>query len=85
MQLLADSQALGCQLKGPHVHVRRRLNSNGAWAKSRRPRVVPVTSELGVCHADYLHERAMVPQAQGTVQAGQTGLRNALIMQVWRS
>ncbi|GAA1563152.1 site-specific integrase [Dactylosporangium maewongense] len=68
MHLLADSQSLGCQVKGPHVHVRRRLNSNGAWAKSRRPRVVPVTSELGVCYADYLHERAMVPQAEGTMQ-----------------
>jgi integrase/recombinase XerD len=68
MHLLADSQALGCQVKGPHVHVRRRLNSNGAWAKSRRPRYVPVTSELGTCYADYLHERAMVPQADDTVQ-----------------
>jgi integrase/recombinase XerD len=68
MHLLADSQALGCQVKGPHVHVRRRLNSNGAWAKSRRPRVVPVASELGACYSDYLYERAMVPQAEGTVQ-----------------
>ncbi len=68
MHLLADSQSLGCQVKGPHVHVRRRLNSNGAWAKSRRPRAVPVTSELGACYADYLYERAAVPQAEGTVQ-----------------
>ena len=38
------------------------------WAKSRRSRVVPVTSEFGACYADYLHERAAVSQANGTVQ-----------------
>jgi hypothetical protein len=68
MHLLADSQAFGCQVKGPHVHVRRRLNSNGAWAKSRRPRAIPVTSELGVCYADYLYERSAIPQADCTEQ-----------------
>jgi integrase/recombinase XerD len=68
MHLLPDSQALGCQVKGPHVHVRRRQNSNGAWAKSRRPRVVPVTADLGVCYADYLYERAAVGRADDTEQ-----------------
>nr|WP_249938732.1 tyrosine-type recombinase/integrase [Streptomyces mirabilis] len=68
MHLLADSQAFGCQVKGPHVHVRRRLNSNGAWAKSRRPRVIPVTTELVACYADYLYERAAVPEAEFTEQ-----------------
>ncbi|MEV5043469.1 tyrosine-type recombinase/integrase [Streptomyces griseoincarnatus] len=68
MHLLADSQAFGCQVKGPHVHVQRRLNSNGAWAKSRKPRAIPVTADLGICYADYLHERSAVPQADFTEQ-----------------
>ncbi|MFQ6144667.1 tyrosine-type recombinase/integrase [Streptomyces seoulensis] len=68
MHLLSDSQAFGCQVKGPHVHVRRRLNSNGAWAKSRKPRAIPVTSKLGICYADYLHERSAVAQADVTEQ-----------------
>ncbi|MEV6230844.1 hypothetical protein AB0L88_23575 [Saccharopolyspora shandongensis] len=37
MHLLADSQALGCAIKGPHIHVRRRRdNANGALVKARR-------------------------------------------------
>lgn len=39
---LADSGALGCDVEGPHLHVNRRDNPNQAWAKSRRPRVVPL-------------------------------------------
>ena len=64
MHLMADSQALGCQVKGPHVHVRRRLNSNGAWAKSRKPRFIPVTADLVERYTDYLHERSMVAEAE---------------------
>lgn len=66
MRLLPDAQAFGCQEKGPHVHVRRRLNSNGAWVKSRRPRAIPVTSDLVGCYTDYLFERAAVPEAEFT-------------------
>lgn len=43
VHLLADSRRLGCEVAKAHVHVVRRENSsNGAWAKSRRERVVPV-------------------------------------------
>lgn len=42
--LLADSQVLGCAVPRAHVHLLRRANPNGAWAKSRRQRVVPLDS-----------------------------------------
>lgn len=64
MHLLASSRSLGCGVEGPHVHVRRRReNANGALAKSRFPRSIPVTAELVGFYADYLHERARVPAA----------------------
>ena len=37
-----DSRPLGCDVNRAHVHVVRRDNPNGAWAKSRRQRVVPL-------------------------------------------
>ncbi|WP_235687332.1 tyrosine-type recombinase/integrase [Mycobacteroides chelonae] len=58
MHLLVTSAALGCRVKGPHVHVRRRRNSNGATAKSRVPRSIPVTQELVGAYASYLNERS---------------------------
>ena len=46
MHLLADSRDLGCPIGGPHLHVRRRRgNANGALAKSRFPRSIPVPTE----------------------------------------
>jgi integrase len=43
VHLLADSRPLGCGTARAHVHVlRREDNPNGAWAKSRRQRVVPL-------------------------------------------
>lgn len=57
MHFLADSRVLGCPLAGPHLHVRRRLNANGALAKSRFPRSVPVPPEAITLYADYAHER----------------------------
>ncbi|WP_093484388.1 MULTISPECIES: tyrosine-type recombinase/integrase [unclassified Streptomyces] len=63
MHLLSNSASLGCQVLGPHIHVRRRLNSNGALAKSRKPRWIPVEDELVGLYAEYAHERAMVPEA----------------------
>ena len=43
VHLLADSRALGCEVARAHLHVRRREdNPNGAWAKSRRQRTVPL-------------------------------------------
>jgi integrase/recombinase XerD len=38
MHVLGDSRALGCPVVGPHVHVRRRANPNGALSKCRFPR-----------------------------------------------
>jgi len=39
---VVDSGPLGCEVEGAHLHVSRRDNPNQAWAKSRRPRVVPL-------------------------------------------
>ena len=36
VHFVPDATRLGCGVKGPHVHVRRRDNPNGAAAKSRR-------------------------------------------------
>ncbi|OCC11945.1 tyrosine-type recombinase/integrase [Streptomyces sp. PTY087I2] len=58
MHLLSSSAMLGCQVAGPHVHVRHRLNANGALAKSRVSRWIPVTEDLIDEYAEYLHERA---------------------------
>lgn len=59
MHLLTDSRDLGCPISGPHLHVRRRRgNANGALAKSRFPRSIPVPTEAIGLYADYLHERA---------------------------
>jgi len=57
MHLLARAQDLGCQVRGAHVHVRRRVNTNGALAKSRYPRTIPVPDEVVGLYADYQHER----------------------------
>ncbi|MER5853886.1 tyrosine-type recombinase/integrase [Streptomyces sp. NPDC002012] len=63
MHLLPDSSALGCQVSGGHVHVRRRMNSNGALAKARSPRWIPVDSDVAGPYAEYVYERGQVPQA----------------------
>ncbi|MGW9046847.1 tyrosine-type recombinase/integrase [Streptomyces lydicus] len=42
LHLLVDSHSLGCDAEGPHLHVIRRQNINGAWSKSRKPWVMPV-------------------------------------------
>ncbi|WP_242436544.1 tyrosine-type recombinase/integrase [Streptomyces sp. CB02488] len=63
MHLLTDSSSLGCRVAGPHVHVRRRRNANGAMAKARMPRSIPVTEELADAYAAYLIERDQVPEA----------------------
>jgi integrase len=65
MHLLANSASLGCRVAGRHVHVRRRANANGALAKSRFPRSIPVTEELVELYADYAYARDRVPEAAG--------------------
>ncbi|MGW8358049.1 tyrosine-type recombinase/integrase [Streptomyces wedmorensis] len=58
LHLLASSRPLGCGTEGPHLHVRRRTqNPNGALAKSRQPRTVPVTADLVALYTDYQYER----------------------------
>ena len=67
VHLLADSSALGCAVTGPHVHViRRGDNPNGAWAKSRRPRAVPLDYLTVQAFDAYELERMRVPQAAGS-------------------
>lgn len=63
MHLLASSASLGCQVPGPHIHVRRRINANGALAKSRFQRSIPVTPQVVDKYATYQFERSCVPGA----------------------
>lgn len=64
VHLLADSRALGCQVVRAHLHVlRREENPNGAWAKSRRQRVVPLDFLIVQAFDTYVLERMSVPRA----------------------
>ncbi|MEV0535483.1 tyrosine-type recombinase/integrase [Kitasatospora sp. NPDC050463] len=63
MHFLPDSSLLGCRVEGPHVHVRRRVNSNGAYAKSVEPRWITVQSDIVQLYNAYQYERDEVPQA----------------------
>ena len=58
IHFLLDSSALGCSFPGSHLHVVRRQNINGAWAKSRHSRMVPVDSLVVQAHDQYVAERA---------------------------
>jgi len=64
--LLAGSQLLGCGVPRAHLHVQRRDNSNGAWAKSRRGRVVPLDSLVVQAVDAYIVERLTIPVAAGS-------------------
>ena len=64
VHLLADSRALGCDVARAHLHVlRREDNPNGAWAKSRRQRVVPLDFLTVQAFDTYAFERMRVPRA----------------------
>jgi len=64
MHLLADSRPLGCEVERAHLHVvRREDNPNGAWAKSRRQRVVPLDFLTVRAFDTYHLERAAVAAA----------------------
>ena len=64
VHLLADSRPLGCGTARAHVHVvRREDNPNGAWAKSRRQRVVPLDFLAVQAFDTYRFERMAVPAA----------------------
>lgn len=63
VHLLADSRLLGCEAPQAHLHVVRRDNPNGAWAKSRRQRVVPADFLVVRAVDGYEFERFAVPRA----------------------
>ena len=63
VHLLTDSGALGCEVARAHLHVVRRDNPNGAWAKSRRQRSVPLDFLTVQAFDTYVFERMRVPQA----------------------
>ncbi|WP_346101453.1 tyrosine-type recombinase/integrase [Nonomuraea maheshkhaliensis] len=65
MHLLPDSRVLGCRHEGPHVHVHRRLNANGAFAKARQPRAIPVERDTIEAYSRYQYERDEVGEATG--------------------
>lgn len=58
LHFLIDASSLGCSFPGSHLHVVRRPNSNGAWAKSRHSRCVPVDQLVVQAHDHYVTERA---------------------------
>lgn len=65
VHFLPDSSRLGCRVKGPHLHVRRRENNvNGATAKSRRTRAVPVDWLVVQAYDQYMLVRNANPLAR---------------------
>ena len=63
IHFLVDSSGLGCEFPGSHLHVVRRDNINGAWAKSRHSRAVPVDGLVVQAHDQYVLERAGISGA----------------------
>ena len=67
VHLLSDSRPLGCEVARAHLHVvRREGNPNGAWAKSRRQRVVPLDFVTVQAFDTYEFERMRVAAAAGS-------------------
>jgi integrase/recombinase XerD len=66
VHLLLDSSGLGCATSRAHLHVLRRDNGTGAWAKSRRERTVPLDFLLVQAFDAYVFERLAVPRAAGS-------------------
>lgn len=66
LHFMASSTSVGCKVTGPHVHVVRRDNSNGASAKSRDSRVVPVGRWVLAYYDRYLEERLACPAADAS-------------------
>jgi integrase/recombinase XerD len=63
IHFMPDSAGLGCDFPGSHLHVIRRDNVNGAWAKSRHAWAVPVDRLVVAAHDRYVMERMGVPAA----------------------
>jgi integrase/recombinase XerD len=67
VHLLTDSRGLGCDLPRTHLHVVRRPdNPNGAVAKSRRQRAVPLDQLVVQALDAYAFERMRCPAAAGS-------------------
>ena len=67
VHLLLDSRVLGCAVTRAHLHVvRREDNPNGAVAKSRRQRTVPLDFVTVQAFDTYEFERMRVPRAAGS-------------------
>jgi integrase/recombinase XerD len=66
IHLLLDSRLLGCETERAHLHVLRRDNVNGAWAKSRRQRTVPLDFLAVQAFDAYEFERLAVARAQAS-------------------
>lgn len=64
VHFVPDATRLGCGVKGPHLHVRRRENPNGAAAKSRRPRAVPADWLVVQAYDQYMGDRDGCPAAR---------------------
>ncbi len=64
VHLLLDSSLLGCEVERARLHVVRRENLNGAWAKSRRQRVTPLDFLVVEAFDAYELERLGVAGAQ---------------------
>jgi integrase/recombinase XerD len=63
IHFVPDAASLGCRTPGSHLHVVRRDNPNGAWAKSRRGRAVPVDALVIQAYDQYVLERSAIPAA----------------------
>jgi integrase/recombinase XerD len=80
VHLLADSRGLGCETRRAHVHVvRREDNPNGAIAKSRRQRAVPLdflaVQAFDAYESPPLREPASPRCTRGRCRAGRSGRR----------
>src|SRR6478752_3005181 len=62
VHVLLDSRVLGCDVERAHLHVMRRDNPNGAWAKSRRQRTVPLDFLTVQALDGYADERTEVTE-----------------------
>ncbi len=65
LHLMASAKQLGCSVTGAHLHVVPRDNANGAAAKSRCERVVPLAHYVVSYYDLYLDERECCPAAAG--------------------
>jgi integrase len=64
IHFVPDANVLGCQIDGSHLHVLRRDNDNGAWAKSKRSCAVPLDFLLVQAYDQYVVERDACREAR---------------------